>query len=119
LEHELSSALDLHADAVPEVDKIDISLKASPLWEAKEAFYQRMPLHVRQKHEQHLYDGCASHHLIDKDLLVGSACTGSDIDILCMQMLMTVFSSTLGLSIFLIPFSASIDIVQPMIRWGA
>lgn len=58
--------------------------EGTPLGEATASYYSRMPGSVKQKHMQMLHAGLCSYSS-NGEILVGSACSGSDIGVLCLE----------------------------------
>ena len=69
----------------------------TPLAQAPRKFYERMPDNVKCKRLQTVYDGVAHHQLDGYDIPIGSACTGSDIGVICIQVLFSFWNAVMGI----------------------
>ena len=99
--------------AEPSTDRFDAVMDGTPLDAARTAYYERMPASVKQKHLRCVQQGWEHHRLGEQDLLIGSACTGSDIGIICMSAFLLCVRSLLGLSVT----GAGIDVPVVVDAW--
>ena len=71
----------------------------TPLEEATELYYKRMPILVKQKHLQMVRQGLDSRHFDAEGVTVGSACTGTDVGMLCLNAFIFALRATMGFSV--------------------
>lgn len=69
--------------------------EGTPLGEATASYYIRMPGSVKQKHMQMLHAGLGS-YTNNSEIMVGSACSGSDIGVICLDNLLNTINQMMG-----------------------
>jgi len=73
------------------------AFKDTPAFEAQKRYYARMPASVKQQHLQAVQKGFRVHKLEEEGVKVGSACTGTDIGVICLDMFLCMISTLLAL----------------------
>lgn len=81
----------------PKPSKSTRDYSNTPLQQVTEAYYERMPARVKTKHLQ-LVQAAIDYRIEKQDILVASACSGSDIGVVCFETLIGVLNEKLGFS---------------------